>query len=154
MTQVSTRSPIKISNPSAVFKNDATVKAVTALMSSEELHEVSIHKPKILVAMAQGATGKEIADYENVKPSTNATILWDEVERRNKLMKNIQGSKTGKQWKLSRCLTWLRENPLLNTHDIAYVKNKIGVLKNCIVLAEAENKNGSAAAAAGKAPSF
>jgi len=136
-------------------------------MSSKELHEASIQKPKILVAMAQGlrdAAGKEIADYENdepfksffnkkmIKPSN--AILWDEVERR-KLMKNIQGRKTGKQWKTSRYLTWLRENPLLNTDDIAYVKDKIGVLKNCIVLAEAENKNGTAAAAAaGKAPSF
>ena len=153
-----------IPNPS-VF-NDATAK-VTAFMSAEELHQASIHKPKILVAMAQGlrdAAGKEIADYENdepfksffnkkmIKPSN--AILWDEVERR-KLMKNIQGRKTGKQWKTSRYLTWLRENPLLNTDDIAYVKDKIGVLKNCIVLAEAENKNGTAAAAAaGKAPSF
>ena len=123
MTQESTHSPIKISNPS-VFKNDATVKAVTALMSlEEELHKVSIHKPKVLVAMAQDATSKEIANYKNdeIKPSN--AILWDEVERR-KLMKNIQGRKTGKQWKLSRCLTWLCENPLLNTDDIVYVYNK------------------------------
>ena len=89
----------------------------------EELHKVSIHKPKVLVAMAQDATSKEIANYKNdeIKPSN--AILWDEVERR-KLMKNIQGRKTGKQLKLSRCLTWLCENPLLNTDDIVYVYNK------------------------------
>ena len=133
-------------------------------MSSEELHEASIQKPKILIVMAQGlkdAAGEEIANYENdepfksffnkkmIKPSN--AILWDEVERR-KLMKNIQGRKTGKQWKTSRYLTWLRENPLLNPDDIAYVKDKIGVLKNCIVLAEAENnKNGTGTAAAAAA---
>ena len=134
-------------------------------MSAKELHKASIQKPKILVAMAQGLTdaaGKEIADYENdepfksffnkkmIKPSN--AILRDEVERR-KLMRNIQGRKTGKQWKTNRYLSWLRENPLLNTDDIAYVKENIGVLKNCIILAEAEKKNDTGTAG-GKGPSF
>ena len=161
-SQESTHSPIIIPTPS-VF-NDATAK-VTAFMSAKELHKASIQKPKILVAMAQGLTdaaGKEIADYENdepfksffnkkmIKPSN--AILWDEVERR-KLMRNIQGRKTGKQWKTNRYLSWLRENPLLNTDDIAYVKENIGVLKNCIILAEAEKKNDTGTAG-GKGPSF
>ena len=68
-------------------------------MSSEELHEASIQKPKILIVMAQGlkdAAGEEIANYENdepcfkslkmIKPSN--AILWDEVERRKLRKKN------------------------------------------------------------------